>query len=144
MTHMEGVSHALEVTFTQPLVYETTIVAASLVTFLAGYYGWLTWGKPWWEANKMRKDQEEQEKRDIGNEVFWTFKNMVKDGKLSVDRAEVWLRRFAIPNPHVLPNGIKNLKQELQEKQEEREHKEEPKKIVSLLERLSAAKRAAV
>ncbi len=126
-----------------PGMYELSLIAASVASVFA-IYGAVQYGKPWWEARKMRADKEKEETEKVGFNVWWTIKNMVADGELSVERGEVWARRFAIPCPPVLPNGVKNLKAELQERHPlAEEEEEEPKKVVSLLARLTAARRTA-
>ncbi len=136
--------------FTQPVIYETTLVLASVVTTLGLYLGWLKIGKPLWEAKTMKQEREKVTNKIVADYCWWSIKNAVQDGQLSVDEGAMYVRRLANTClPDILPGrerGAKNLKELLQEKQTQpMEVKEEPAEVpttLSLLARLSAAKKA--
>lgn len=128
--------------FEIPFVYEISLIAVGIVG-ITTVFAAVRHATPWWEARAMKAEEEKAETTKVGFHIWWTLKNMVKDGELSVDRAEVWARRFATPCPPVLPNGVKNLKAELQEKHPTTAEVKANPEVLSLCARLSARKREA-
>ncbi len=142
--HTELITHVVQ----PQMLYEASLVAMGALA-VAGSLIALKFTKPLWEARAMRVEQEKKENTSLAAYWWQATKDAVENGDVSVNHAETVLRRVANILPDVLPKGNQSLKQMLEEKhpldpnQPEVPVSVEPPKVVSLLARLTAAKRQA-